>query len=400
MQTHPLLVTLPDTIPSWIAGKPAKAVLEVVNTACQQAGVTGPAQFRFIVDPKGLTQRMPPCSLMLRPTAPYNRPDLVAFVACAQSPTQHRVHCTLTLPAPQRDTFARFIQSQDNGIYVLNAFRNPVLPPDLPLPPSVSTTDTPVCRPAPPPASAAPEFDDDTLALFLDAVRDAGITVTKATAESISRKLTGDTTLVTAALQAEYLAAYNTSHANLYSITIAGDTLLRQKIDAPADDATKPKDQPAPSEFDRLKAALIDARSQHQAAKAKHDDRAQALTTLTHQLTEAREAYQSEELNATTLQTRLQKLQQDLNSAQCKVTGARRHVLDLEERARALGTDTPDLIQAERTLKEAEAACIGRLLRLPHVLVQPHRCTGLFHRQAERDPFPARYFQSRRVPHP
>lgn len=351
MQTHPLLLTLPETIPTWIAGKPAKAILEVVNTACQQAGVIGPAQFRFLVDPKGLTHRMPPCSLMLRPTAPFNRPDLVVFVACAQSPTQHRVHCTLTLPAMQRDFFARFIQSQDNGTFILsNTFRNPVLPPGLPLPPSVSTTDTPVCRPAPPPASAAPEFDDDALAIYLSSLQELGAHITQDTAMTIALRSTGA------------LAIYYTSQARgllevergIGSLTPGGYALLK-RLDTPSD-ATKPKDQPALSELDRLKAAVRDARAQHQAAKAAHDARAQELTTLTHRLTEAREAYQSEELNATTLQGRLQKLQQDLNSAQCKVTGARRHVLDLEEQARALGTDTSDLIQAERTLKEAEAA--------------------------------------------
>jgi len=342
MKNQPLLVTLPDTIPSWIAGKPAKSILEVVNTACQQAGVTGPAQFRFLVDPKGLTHRMPPHSLMLRPTAPYNRPDLVAFVACAQSPTQHRVHCTLTLPAMQRDFFARFIQSQDNGTFILsNTFRNPVLPPGLPLPAlSAAKSVEPTVAPQ------APEFDDDALAIYLSSLQELGAHITQDTASIIAIRSTGALNIYRHALDAGLIYRIGST----VSLTPGGHSLLKRLT--PADDATKP----APSEFDRLKTALIEARAQHQAAKAKHDDRAHALTTLTHQLTAAREAYQSEELNATTLQTRLQKLQQDLTSAQCKVTGARRHVLDLEEQARALGTDTPDLIQAERTLKEAEAA--------------------------------------------
>ena len=348
MQTHPLLLTLPDTVPSWIAGKPAKAILEVVNTACQYAGITGPAQFRFLLETKRLVHRMPPHSLVLRPTAPYNRPDLIALTACGRDGSNHRVHCTLTLPEDQRPIFTRFIQSQDKGTFVLNTFRNPVLPPGLPLLPSASTTDTPVCRPAPPPAPAAPEFDDDALAIYLSSLQENGGSFTKSTADAIARRSTGSTEIFEAALLAN-LIGYGAP--GILLLTPSGHALLK-RLDAPADDATKP----VTSEFERLKTSLIEARARHQAAKEKHDARAQALTTLTKQLTEAREALQSEELNTTTLQNRLQKLQQDLTSAQCKVTGARRHVLDLEEQARALGTDSLDLIQAERTLKEAEAA--------------------------------------------
>ncbi|MFZ2281869.1 MAG: hypothetical protein WAW39_28980 [Prosthecobacter sp.] len=341
MQTHPLLLTLPDTIPSWIAGKPAKAILEVVNTACQYAGITGPAQFRFLLETKGLVHRMPPHSLVIRHAAPYNRPNLIALTACGKDGSNHRVHCTLTLPEDQRPTFERFIQSQDQGCFVLNTFRNPVLPPGLPLPaPSVAKSVEPTVVPP------APEFDDDALAIYLSSLQELGAHITQDTASIIAIRSTGALNIYRHALDAGLIYRIGST----VSLTPGGHSLLKRL--APADDATKP----GPSEFDRLKADLIAARSRFTEAKATHDARAQALTTLTHQLTQAREAYQSEELNATTLQSRLQKLQQDLNSAQCKVTGARRHVLDLEEQARALGTDTPDLIQAERTLKEAETA--------------------------------------------
>lgn len=343
------LTVVGPTHPFWVSAHESRNMRDLVLEEITKAGIhTGTGSLRYSTETRCRKKR--------------NLKKNTVYLAPASKLAQTTVVLTVTGNNPSEDIADVLVTlSKDNCRIFKEHFSQPTHPPamrSIPLSsqrPSVLGAPMSTSAPADdPPAPSLP--DDDTLALFLDAVRDAGITVTKATAESISRKLTGDTTLVTAALQAEYIAAYNTSHANLYSITIAGDALLRQKIDAPADDATKPKDQPAPSEFDRLKAALIDARAQHQAAKAAHDARAQALTTLTHRLTEAREAYQSEELNATTLQGRLQKLQQDLTSAQCKVTGARRHVLDLEEQARALGTDTPDLIQAERTLKEAEAA--------------------------------------------
>lgn len=211
---------------------------------------------------------------------------------------------------------------------------------------SGSTTDTPVCRPASPPAPSAP--DDDTLALFLDAVRDAGSTITKATAESLARKLTGDTSLVTAALQAEYLAAYNTGHADLYSITIAGDALLRQIIDK-ADDATKPS-TPAPSQFEVLKGSLLAARARHTELKEDQD---------THQA--RRKQLANDHRHADTLlqeaRGALARAQEQAAIAEQAHAQARQRVLSIEEQQRKLPPEnTPDLIQAERTLQEAEAA--------------------------------------------
>lgn len=215
-----------------------------------------------------------------------------------------------------------------------------------------SVLGAPISTSAPAPASdpqppSAP--DDDTLALFLDAVRDAGSTITKSTAESISRKLTNDTTLVTAALQAEYLAAYNTGHADLYSITIAGDALLRQIIDK-ADDATKPALAPAPSQFEVLKTALLTARARHTELKAAHD---------THKA--RRQQLANDHRHADTLlqeaRGALARSQEQAALAEQAHSQARQRVLSIEEQQRKLPPEnTPDLIQAERTLQEAEAA--------------------------------------------
>lgn len=354
MQTlsSPPLLTLPDSIPTWIAGKPAKIILGLVTSACEAAGITGPAQFRFLTDPKGLTRRVLPHSITLNLTASYNRPNLIAFVACAKDATHHRVHCTLSLPPDQRETFVRFIQSHDHGTYVQSTtFRNPVLPPNLPS----SVPEVPMSPSAPaavPPAPAAPEFDDDALAIYLSSLQELGGTFTKSTANAIARRSTASTEIFDAALLAN-LIGYGAP--GILLLTPKGHALLKRL--APADDATKPSpSESGPSDFDRLKAAVIEARRQHQAAKTQHDARAQSLTTLTHQLNEAREALKSEELHITTLNSRLQKVQQDLASAQSKASTARSHVLALEDQARSLDTSSPDLIQAERTLQEAEAA--------------------------------------------
>lgn len=342
-------------IPHWLNSKTRTRIHALIQE-CLPAHATGKGVIIYQIDAKVFNRQLPANSLTLVPGKTHS-PNTVRLIGTGKDPSTDIAEFCLTTTLGNVEQIVRHLSTKpkDSPSSSTTAERSETDNGTLPAGGGAASSNTPVYRPALLPAPSAPTFDEDTFALFLDAVRDAGGTITTSTAQSLARKLTGDTAIVTASLQADYLDTLTPLSAGLYGITAAGMALLARIIDLPktaAGDSTKP----APSEFERLKASLIAARAQHQAAKAAHDVRAQARTALTHQLTEAREALQSEELNATTLQGRLQKLQQDITSAQCKVTGARRHVLDLEEQSRALGTDTPDLIQAERTLKEAEAA--------------------------------------------
>lgn len=335
------LTVVGPTHPFWVSAHESRNMRDLVLAEITKAGITtGTGSLRYSTETRCRKKRnLKKNSVYLAPASKLAQTTLVLTVT-GNNPSEDIADLLVTL-------------SKDNCGILKEHLSPPTHPPAMrSIPLSFqrtpgSTTDTPVCRPAPPPAPAAPTFDDDALYLYLCLIRENGYLITGNTADTLAIRATGNTLIVKAAMDADLLEV---PHFNQCAITAKGHALLK-RLDSP-DDATKP----GPSEFDRLKADLIAARSRFTEAKAAHDSRAQALTTLTHQLTQAREAYQSEELNVTTLQSRLQKLQQDLNSAQCKVTGARRHVLDLEEQARALGTDTPDLIQAERTLKEAETA--------------------------------------------
>lgn len=362
------------THPFWLSAHESRNMRDFVLAAITAAGITtGTGSIRFSTETRCRKKRnLRKNTVYLSPASKLAQTTLVLTVT-GSNPSEDISDVLLTLSKDNcrllKDHLSQPPHPPAMRSIPLASQRlaNPVLPPDVP--PSV--LEAPMSPAAPVPDSgnpansvnpvqnsdslpSAPEFDDDALALYLSLLQELGNQFTISTAQTVAKRSTGSTQILEAVTSQGYIRIISPT---ILELTPPAFTLVDQIINGKTpDDATKPADAPALSELDRLKAAVRDARAQHQAAKDRHDARAQALTTLTKQLTEAREALQSEELNATTLQSRLQKLQQDLNSAQCKVTGARRHVLDLEEQARALGTDTPDLIQAERTLKDAEAA--------------------------------------------
>lgn len=343
--TPPLNVTRIGDHPYWISTQLTKHLVGLIEDHLYDAGVrSGNVSLRFSTEKhclkrKGLTRQ----SLRLCPGSALAKTHLTVT---AVGPNARTDICDILINlSPENCTLLKTH---------LQRLQNPVLPPAAqPVPlsslqPSEGSAGTPAR------SDSATIFDETALALFLLDIRTAGGSITRNSIEAIaSRACETPDLLIEATQSAGYLMVFS----QIYSISPKGESLLTRLIDtAPPDDATKPTDQPALSELDRLKAAVRQARAQHQTAKAAHDARAKSLTTLTHQLTQAREALQSEELNTTTLQNRLQKLQQDLTSAQGKVTSARRQVLDLEEQSRALGADTPGLIQAERALQAAETA--------------------------------------------
>ena len=333
------LTVVGPTHPFWVSAHESRNMRDLVLAEITKAGITtGTGSLRYSTETRCRKKRnLKKNSVYLAPASKLAQTTLVLTVT-GNNPSEDIADLLVTL-------------SKDNCSILKEHLSPPTHPPamrSIPLASqrtSGSTTDTPVCRPASPPAPGAP--DDDTLALFLDAVRDAGSTITKATAESLARKLTGDTSLVTAALQAEYLAASATP--DLYFITILGDALLRQIIDK-ADDATKPALAPAPSQFEVLKTALLTARAHHTKLKEDHD---------THKA--RRQQLANDHRHADTLlqeaRGALARAQEQAALAEQAHSQARQRVLSIEEQQRKLPPEnTPDLIQAERTLQEAEAA--------------------------------------------
>lgn len=332
------LTVVGPTHPFWVSAHESRNMRDLVLDEITKAGITtGTGSVRYSTETRCRKKRnLKKNSVYLAPASKLAQTTLVLTVT-GSNPSEDIADLLVTL-------------SKDNCSILKEHLSPPTHPPAMRSIPLASQrpTPAPAALAAPSEAGTAKDGpDDDTLALFLDAVRDAGSTITKATAESLARKLTGDTSLVTAALQAEYLAASATP--DLYFITILGDSLLRQIIDK-ADDATKPSTVPAPSQFEVLKTALLAARARHTKLKEDHD---------THQA--RRKQLANDHRHADTLlqeaRGALARIQEELAKTEEATNQARQKVLNIEKQQRELPPETTSsFIQAERTLKDAETA--------------------------------------------
>jgi hypothetical protein len=332
------LTVVGPTHPFWVSAHESRNMRDLVLAEITKAGITtGTGSLRYSTETRCRKKRnLKKNSVYLAPASKLAQTTLVLTVT-GSNPSEDIADLIVTL-------------SKDNCSILKEHLSPPTHPPAMRSIPirGIRGADSVNSDNSVNPVQTQDSPDDDTLALFLDAVRDAGSTITKATAESLARKLTGDTTLVTAALQAEYIAPTNTV-ADLYSITIAGDALLRQIIDK-SDDATKPTLAPAPSQFEVLKGSLLAARARHEKLKHDHDThkarRSQLANDHRHADTLLQEARGA-----------LARVQEQVALAEQAHTQARQRVLTIEEQQRALPPEaTSELIQAERTLKEAETA--------------------------------------------
>lgn len=331
-----------STVASWMAGRPARFTQKMVETACLTAGLTGSATLRHVPEQDVLKLKNRPArSISLHPSCTHNSANCLVLILTAENPRDHKVRALLTAEQDQLTKLATFIASQDSGTYILPAFQPTPFP-------------NPVLKETVPCVSPAPTFDDVALALFLDEIRNAGGEITRRSLETIAQRLNSEAPLplIDALIERNLILPFS----GIYRILAPGAKLLHDHIDAPADDATKPDAAPSVSEFERLRQAILTAREEHARLKAAHDATAQQRTEITHKLTAAKEAEQSATLHLSTLRQRIEKLQADMSSAQTEHTAARLRLLDLEKEARALTDHSPALIQAERTLADAEAA--------------------------------------------
>ena len=354
----PPLLTLPDTVPSWIAGKPARDILNLIQTACIQAGVTGPAKLLLPVDCDGLTHRMSAHSLILRPSGRSNSPTSLALMACGKDAKNLRVHATLILPAEQRPLFETFVTTTHNGVFKLYAFLNPVLRsatvPVAPAPgivvPALAGSGSPSFSQSVPVSGSPQTFDDETLALFLADIREVGGRVTSTTAEVIARRSTGSDQIIHECRFQGHLIQDENYQFNLSQKALALiDRILTPSAEGTLRSSESEGRAESPSEFTRLKTAVLTARQHLASIEAEHHKHATARALLQKELTAARASLKDSEKAIQQLQERLQKLQQHT------LPQERARVLQLESEHRNL-PDEAALHTAQRTLESAELA--------------------------------------------
>lgn len=346
-------ISIVGDFPHWISASLAKHMRELITDTLTQAGITsGSIALRFSTEKHCLKRKhLTADSVHLRPGYTLAKTSLVV---------------TAVGPNPRNDICdVKVTLSPENCALLkahLSKLPNPVLPG--------STTDVPsgaaqpVCRPVPTPAIAIPpveedveehpdpKFDADSIALYLSNLQECGSRITVETAMTIALRSTGDKSIFIEARDARYIF----EESGCCQLTGKGHDLLQRLTAAP--DATKPAAPSGPSEFDRLKAAVIAARQHHQQLKEQHDAASRQRAALSQEIAIAKDAQETAAADLLSLRQRLEKLQQELAMAQTHHSGCRCRLLDLENEHRRLENPSHQtaLIQAERTLKEAEAA--------------------------------------------
>lgn len=319
-------LNLTGQLPAWLASNAYRLILENLKVALRDAGLDNIAATIRPSTEKDILKRkhLPAHSLSLQAGYPTN-PHTLAIVGTGASPRNDIVSLLVSMPKEAVVLFREFFKAYRTGIYTRTSS------PDLTVEAAPDSPET-------------TQIDDDTFALYLDALRDLGGTVTLGTARVAALKSTNSKHLLNACIAAGFLLNNN----GICSISDKGQDLLARLVDPP-EEAPPPVIKAAPSEFETLRAAVQAARQQHAAVDAEHQKSQPLRLELDRQLSTARAGLHTAAQNVTLLQERLAKAEE-------QHTLCRREVLRLEGQERTL----PDLAaahaRAKETLTQAEKA--------------------------------------------
>ncbi len=328
------LTVVGPTHPFWVSAHESRNMRDLVLAEITKAGITtGTGSLRYSTETRCRKKRnLKKNSVYLAPASKLAQTTLVLTVT-GSNPSEDIADLLVTL-------------SKDNCSTLKEHLSPPTHPPAMRSIPLASQRPCPLA----PVSASAPvaDFDETALAIFLADIRSAGACITRSSLEVIAhRNSPRPAELIK---QATLIHCLLDEGNNIYGISPKGETLLKRLIDAPADDATKPAAPPPPSQFEVLKGSLLAARARHEQLKHDHDThkarRSQLANDHRHADTLLQEARGA-----------LARVQEQVALAEQAHTQARQRVLSIEEQQRKLPPETTsDLIQAERTLKEAEAA--------------------------------------------
>lgn len=322
---------LPISLPSWLPRRAVTIMNNLLLDVFRAAGVTQSVQFKYLAEQDVLSRKhLPPYSFLYCPGHPSNNEHTLVGILTGLDARNHKARVVLTAPADQIAKLHSFLKSCPKLTFLASRKSDAV---------------TPACSPADP--APAPEidtlhYDDTDRALFLTEVLEAGKDITTSTAESIILRLFGipRTPSIIADCTALDLL---TQEGCLLTLTEKGELFIR------AASAPLPPPPEAPT-FESLRAAVITAREAHGSLQSQHKSQAAARAELEARLATHRRTLEHGVTTITKLKAQLAELEESH-------TTARHAVLALEEQHRALPPDlSPQLIQSERTLQEAESA--------------------------------------------
>lgn len=318
-----------EIAPDWLTSRAARHLLDLVTKSLNHAGITGitgGTSIGYLKEAQIRKRKHMLANSLVEACGHARTSDTCVVLACAgDNPRDDLAFVSLTMPAEQATHFRRYLSQQPSGVWTLDAL---LAGQKLP------TVTHPL-----------PAIDDTTLDLFLDAIHDAGGTISAATRDKIlDRDFPELRDLLLHACTTQRLLA---SDGALITLTQrARDRLRALRPPAPVESTTVAK--PGADEFQRLRQAVLDAKAALEPLAAAHAAREVERHKLNLEHGKAQTAFQ----NATyTVQQR----EHALKNAQNEQSIARGHLVRIEQQLQALGDDNA-YIHAQRTLDDAQRA--------------------------------------------
>jgi hypothetical protein len=309
--------------PSWMRLRACRFVEEMIETLLDQAGLDNGVggTMRFSRDASIRKRKgRPSGEITLRPANMHN--NLVLFVV-GDDAREDLCEVTVNMPQGACNTLALFIKGLPEERWMV---KKKEMTPEFELP-----GDEGVVVGAPPP-------DMDSLALYLDSIRDLGGEVTLVGAGALAVSLTANQDIVGQVMKLGLLR----ESSGVYSLTDVGEELVAARIGK----SQSPEITPLPHRFDILRKALSSAKATHDRVKAENDQHVDSRTELNRQLKAARNA----EAAAAGILSRLERNLKDVRESHEKL---RKLTLRAEAECRGL-PDERELHRAEIELQRAQ----------------------------------------------
>lgn len=306
--------------PDWMQPRACRFVEEMVETLFREADIGGgiSGTMRFSRD-ASVRKRKGHSSgeITLRPTGVPN--SLCLFVV-GDDAREDLCEVFVSLPQGACNALCLFIKGQPREVWRVKKEFEPELPKEVG-----------VVIGLPPP-------DLDSLALYLDSIRESGGEMTLRGAHVLAVKMTGSPDIVRQVVEAGFLQ----EHSDIYTLTEAGIKLVAKHIGQPQTLEVTPP----PHRFDILRTALSGARVAHEKIKAEHDKHGESRSELNRQLKAARSA----EGGAAATIARMERELKDVRDGHEQL---RKRTLELEAQFRQL-PDEGELHRAEIELQRAQ----------------------------------------------
>lgn len=308
--------------PSWLSARAQRELLELLEEVLGRASVEGVVQVAFGHQQNVLKRRPVALSVAFPACHRGNSPHAVAVLLAGRDARNDQCEAVLTMPAGEAEKFRGFMMA--DPLYVKGDGV------------AAAGTGDFVMDAA---GAGAGAVDQDSLALFLDCLKEHGGMVTRATAKALAARQFGE---VAGILEECIIGGWVKVEGEICRVSTKGESMLEAAL-KPA-----PAAVPVPSRFEVLREAVQVCRRELEALQAAHEATALERTRLTLEVEQARKQEKEAGKQLERCRARLEEAEKD--------HGRRRaEVLQAEAAMRDLGPDEAAAREvAQRKLTEAE----------------------------------------------